>query len=43
MISLERLISIIPGSPKSDDNYEEYGDDRCWLRVQEKEEIRMRK
>jgi hypothetical protein len=27
MISFERLVSIILGSPKSDDNHGEYGDD----------------
>jgi hypothetical protein len=27
MISFERLVSIIPGSPQSDDNHDEYGDD----------------
>jgi hypothetical protein len=26
MISFERLVSIVPGSPKSDDNHEKYGD-----------------
>jgi hypothetical protein len=26
MISFERLVSIVPGSPKSDDNHDEYGD-----------------
>jgi hypothetical protein len=27
MISFERLVSIVPGSPKPDDNHDEYGDD----------------
>jgi hypothetical protein len=26
MISFEWLVSIVPGSPKSDDNHEKYGD-----------------
>jgi hypothetical protein len=27
MIPFERLVSIVPGSPRSDDNHDEYGDD----------------